>query len=155
VWIRVRFAVGLVCVAAAVVLFAQKVPNTVSGLDASVRAEAYITDPVGRQLTSGDILGISRDLQAEALAKIPPRSKYALLLPANEQAASAGYGIGTVAYETVGPWLNYLLLPSYQVSPEEARYVICWGCDTSPWDHRTTWLYGNGQGVAIGRVRGR
>jgi hypothetical protein len=101
------------------------------------------------------MLGISRDLQAQALADIPPGSKYVLLLPGDPQTASAGYGIGPVAYETVGPWLNYLLLPSRPVPPEQARYVICWGCDTSPWDHRTTWLYGNGQGVTIGRVRGR
>jgi hypothetical protein len=150
-----RFVVGLACVAAAAALFVLKVPKTVSGLNATVRADAYITDPVGRQLTSGDVLGISRDLQAQALANIPPGSKYALLLPANEQAASSGYGIGAVAYETVGPWLNYLLLPSYQVTSEQARYVVCWGCDTSPWDHRTKWLYVDGQGVAIGRVNGR
>ena len=149
---RIRFAIGVACVVAAAALFAFKAPKTVSDLDAGVRADAYITDPVGRQLTSGDILGISRDLQAEALAKIPPGSTYALLL-ADQQSAGAGYGIGSVAYETVGPWLNYLLLPSYRVAPEQAHYVICWGCDTSPWDHRTTWLFANGQGVAIGQVR--
>ena len=151
---RLRFVVGVACVVAAVVLFAVKVPRTVGNLDSAVRADAYITDPVGRSLTSGDILGISRDLQSEALAKIPPGSGYALLLP-DEASASAGYGIGQVAYETVGPWLNYLLLPSRQVPAERAQYVICWGCDTSGWDPRTTWLYRNGQGVAIGRVRGR
>jgi hypothetical protein len=149
-----RSVVGLACVVSAVALFALKVPATVRALDSAVTADAYIVDPVGRSLTSGDILGISRDLQAEALTKIPPGSAYALLLP-DEQSASAGYGIGPVAYETVRPWLDYLLLPSRQVPAEQARYVICWGCDTSGWDHRTTWLYGNDEGVAIGRVRRR
>jgi hypothetical protein len=155
VWSGVRLVVGLACVAGAVVLFAVKVPKTVNSLNASVRADAYITDPLGRQLTSGDMLGISRDLQAEALADIPAGSTYALLLPASEQAANDGYGIGPVAYVTAGPWLNYLLLPSYPVPPDQARYIVCWGCDTSPWDHHTTWLYENGQGVTIGRVHGR
>jgi hypothetical protein len=152
---RARFAIGVVCVLAAAALLILKVPRTIGNLDSSVRGNAYITDPIGRSLTEGDMLGISRDLQLQAIAKIPRGSAYAVLLPSDQQLASSGYGIEPVTYETLAPWLNYLLLPSRQVSPKDARYVICWGCDTTPWDHRTTWLFDNDQGVAIGRVRGR
>jgi hypothetical protein len=41
------------------------------------------------------------------------------------------------------------------VASTHLEYVICWGCDTSPWDGRTTWLFRNDQGVAIGRVNRR
>jgi hypothetical protein len=151
----VQSVFGVACVVAAVALFVVEVPETVRALDASLKGVSYIKDPVNRSLTSGDMLGIPRDLQTGALSKIPAGSKYALLLPGDEQSASTDYGIAPVTYETVAPWLNYLLLPSRQVPPEQARYIICWGCDTSPWDHHTTWLFGNSRGVAIGRVRDR
>lgn len=153
--VGVRFVVGVACVVSAALLFAVKVPNEVRAIDRSVKGLAYITDPVGRSLTSGDMLDISRDLQDQALTKIPSGSRYAVLLPGDPQSAEQGYGINIVAYETVRPWLNYLLLPSYQVPDDQAQYIVCWGCDTSPWDHRTTWLFTNDKGVAIGKVAGQ
>lgn len=150
---RVRLAIGAACVLAAAWLFATRVPQAVRSMNASVRSDAYVeNDPTERVLTSGDILGIPFRLQLEALTLIPKRSDYALLLPPSEQ-DGAPYGIAPITYATVGPFLRYLLLPALPVSPSVAHYVICWGCDTAPWDHRTTWLWNNDQGQAIGRVR--
>jgi hypothetical protein len=106
-------------------------------------------------VTAGDEQGISADLQTGAMAVIPPGSTYALLLPTDQAAGTRIYGIQPVTFATTGPYLFYELLPSVPASPATARYIICWGCDTTPWDGRTTWLYTDPHGVAIGRVRGR
>jgi hypothetical protein len=148
-----RLAVGIACVAAAATLFVVEVPKTVRSLDRAVASYGPQHDAIGRNVTRGDILGISRDLQLQALAEIPSGSTYALLVPADRGIAGRVYGISEITYDTIGPWLTYLLLPSVRVAPDEAQYLICWGCDTSPWDHRTTWLFTNDGGVAIGRIR--
>jgi len=148
-----RRLAGFACVAAAAWLFVIEVPKTVHAINGVVSYDGYVTGPQDRLLTSGDILGISRDLQVQAIANIPPGSSYALLLDDNKSTAQAVYGISTVTAETIGPFLNYLLLPSRPASSIQAgTYLICWGCDTTPWDHRTHWLFTNSHGVAIGRV---
>jgi hypothetical protein len=139
-------------VLAAAGVFALKIPQAIESLNRSVRGDAYITDPVGRELTSGDSLGLPRDLQIAAMSDIPKNSDYALLLPPTV-AAAATYGINSIAFDVALPWLRYLLLPARPTTPEQAHYVICWGCNTDPWDHRTTWLWRNDQGQAVGRVR--
>ena len=91
-------------------------------------------------------------MQVEALSVIPKGSDYALLLPATIGQTSA-YGIEPITFEVAFAWMRYLLLPDRPVDPAQARYVICFACDTSPWDHHTTWLWKNNQGESIGRVR--
>jgi len=150
---RARLVVGALCVALAAVLFVWHVPSTVRSFDAQVGTYSYIHDEVTRDVTTGDGLGIPYDLQVAALADIPPGARYTLLLPENEQVASV-YRITPLAFETAGDFLRYLLLPAEPVAPAEARYLICWGCDTTPWDHRTDWLWQTDQGESIGRLRG-
>ena len=149
---HIRLGIGIACVLVTVAAFAVKVPAAIREFNSAVRGDAYIKDQLGRVLTSGDSLGLPYGLQAEALQLIPPDSDYAVLLPATPEAA-APYGMNSLTYVLVEPFLRYLLLPARPAPPEDAHYVICWGCDTSPWDHRTTWLWKNDQGQAIGRVR--
>jgi hypothetical protein len=151
----VRLALGGGCVATAVVVAAVYVPRTVQGFDDSVRADAYITSAEERVITSGDSLGIPFELQVEAIRLIPRRSSYAVLLPATPQLAADRYGISLLTYQVTPPWFEYLLLPAEPVGEAtRARYVLCWGCDRPTWDRRTTWLWDNRHGEAIGRVRG-
>ncbi len=117
-----------------------------------MRFDAYIGDPVFRIVTSGDSLGLPSDMQVEALSVIPKGSDYTLLLPETVDGAKS-YGIAPVTYEVAFAWMRYLLLPDRPVDPAHARYVICFACDTAPWDHRTSWLWKNDQGESIGRVR--
>jgi hypothetical protein len=49
--------------------------------------------------------------------------------------------------------MQFMLLPRRRVDPDEAQYVLCYACDTGPWDHRTDWLWKNEHAEAIGRVR--
>lgn len=148
---RARFGIGLGCVLVAAALFVLHAPRAIRTMNATVRADAYITNPLGRELTSGDALGIPFDLQQHALQLIPGGASYALLLPADQDAA-ARYGISPITFATVGPFLRYLLLPAWPASRGDARYVICWRCDTKPLLGRVSWLWRDGQGEAIGRA---
>jgi hypothetical protein len=149
-----RFALGGACVATAVVIAAVHVPRVVHALNAGVLADAYITSAEQRVITSGDSLGISADLQTEAVRLIPRRSTYALVLPSDPQVAAARYGIQPITYGVLPPWFEYLLLPAAPVGdPTQAQYILCWGCDRAFWNRRTRWLWDNRQGQSIGRVR--
>jgi hypothetical protein len=148
---RGRLAVGLACVAVAVVALVWKAPQVFNALNASVRADSYVQGQEGRSLTVGDGLGIPYDLQVAALTDIPKGSGYAVLLPPTAQAAAAR-NIPSLAYGVVPAWLEYLLLPDTPAPPAAGRYLICWGCNTAPWDSRTTWIW-QGQGASIGLVR--
>ncbi len=149
---RLRLAFGALLVATAAALLVWHVPTTVRSLDAQVGTYGYIHDGLTRQVTTGDALGIPYALQVAALADIPPGARYTLLLPANQQLATV-YGISPLAFVTAAAFLEYLLLPAEQVAPSEARYLICWGCDTTPWDQRTDWLWQSDQGQSVGRLR--
>jgi hypothetical protein len=148
----VRLAVGCGCVSVAAVLLIVHTPRVIRSANGTVRSDAYIVDSTDRTLTSGDMLGVSRTLQVEALAVIPRGAAYVLALPATV-AKGARYGIAPVTYDVTFAWLRYLLLPDRPVEPSEARYVICWGCDRTQWNGHTRWLWRNDQGQAIGRVR--
>jgi len=147
----IRFGLGVAGVVVASLSFVLHVPGAVRRLDSTVSADAYITDPLGRELTSGDILGIPSELQREALQLIPKDSDYVLMLPPDPESAAKS-GMATITWMTVGPFLHYLLLPARPVDSTVAHYVICWHCDTTPWDGITTWLWKTDEGEAIGRV---
>jgi hypothetical protein len=150
----VRFAIGWGCVVTAVIIAAVHVPRVVQAMNGSVRAAAYLQGPEDRVITSGDSMGVARDLQVEALELIPPGSEYAVFVPADRDLAATKYGIQSVTYDILMPWFRYLLLPSVPTSdPSQAHYIVCWGCDRAVWDKRTTWLWDNGQGQSIGKVR--
>ena len=151
---RLRFFAGLVCVGCAAVVFVLDVPHAVRNLNGQRRFYSYIGNSSQyRELTTGDIEGLPLELQVEALRVIPPRANYAVLMPAT-LADAAPYGISAITMESGPAFLLYLLLPRWQVEdPAQARYVICFGCDTTPWDHHTTWLWRDDKGDSIGRVR--
>lgn len=148
---RWRLAVGVACVASAAIIVVEHAGSTVSSLDGQLTTDAYIHDSLTRVVTTGDGLGIPYALQVAALEDIPSGSSYALLLPASQAVANV-YGIDALAFGTAPAWFTYLLLPDEPAAASAARYVICWGCDTAPWDPHTDWLW-EGQGEAVGRVR--
>ncbi len=137
----------------AVGLLVLHVPRVVRTMNTAARTAPNTQEY--RLIETGDTLDIPYELSYQALTLIPPRATWALLLP-NQEIASDSYGIGAITYETVFPWLRYLLLPARPVADvAKPHYVICWGCNTAPWDHHTTWLWRGEDGAAIGRVNPR
>jgi hypothetical protein len=149
---RLRFAVGFACVAAAIGYLVWGVPHEAKQASAAVGFYAYIKTPETRLLTTGDSLDIPYGLQAEALSAIPASADYAVVLPDSQTRAGA-VGINPITYETVVPWLRYLLLPAELSSMREARYIVCWECDRAVWNRRVRWLWTAEPGMAIGLRR--
>ena len=149
----VRFGAGVLCVAAAAAALAVRAPHAFRSFDAAAHDNAW-RSPIQRLVHTGEITGINAGVQEAALQYVPPRSTFAVLTPPSLDAA-AHYGFGQVTIDAAPAYFEYLLLPARLVPPERAQYVICFGCDTSPWDPKTTWLWRDTAGDSIGRVRGK
>jgi len=150
---RIRFAAGAACVLVAATLFVTKVPDAYRSASATADSNRKYDTPTYRLLSTGDMLDIPYELSAAAFQYIPPGAAYKVVLPGTPEAAQAGYGIQPITYDTFAPWLRYLLLPAKPVdASEQAPYIVCWGCDTTPYDTHTDWLWHNDQGAGIGHV---
>lgn len=145
------FAAALVACAAVVLLL--RLPGALRQFDDQAAQNARGGD-TGRLLAAADTLDIDNDFVVASLSTLPPDARYAVLLPASADVAAKTYNIGSLTLAGLPGYLQYLLLPRRQVQPADAQYVLCYACDTSPWDKRTTWLWKNAHAVAIGKVNG-
>ena len=135
--------------------FAIYVPHAVRVLDGLARGNGYLIDDQDRLLDIGRHPGTASSAADRGTRADLCLANYAVLMPAT-LADAAPYGINAITMEGGPAFLRYLLLPRWQVADQTlARYVICFGCDTTPWDHRTIWLWKDVKGDAIGRVRGK
>lgn len=150
---RLRAFAGRICVGFAAVLFILEVPHAIHEFNGQRNAVSYLEGRQDRLLTTGDIEGLPRQLQIAALDVIPPRANYSVLMPATP-ADAAPHGINAITMQTGPAFLLYLLLPRWQVAVgAHPNYVICFGCNPAAWDGHTTWLWRDGKGDSIGRVR--
>ena len=148
----VRRLVGVALVAVSAVVLGLRLPGTFRSFndEAAANAKRAVDGGVGY---SSDSLDINNDFVAEALEAVPAGASYAVLMPPTAQVALATYGISSLTLEALPNYMQTLMLPRRQVPPMEARWILCYACDTSPWDGRTTWVWKNGQADAIGKVR--
>jgi hypothetical protein len=130
-----------------------RLPAATRDLDAQATRNARGGD-LGRMLAAADSIDVDNDFVAASLTVVPQDASYAVLLPPSPEVAAKSYGIGAITLSGLPGYMQFMLLPRRQVMPEEAQYVLCYACDTSPWDHRTSWLWKNDHGVAIGKVNG-
>jgi hypothetical protein len=151
---RVRRLVGFGCVVVAFVTFGLEAVPSYRHFESAYQADAWRT-PLDRQTATGDILGLDREYQLRALALIPRTATFAVLPPPSPAVAAQAYGINSITFNALPGFFLYWLLPAREVAPEKARYILCYGCDTTPWTHRTTWLFTNTHGDLIGRVNKR
>ncbi len=109
-------------------------------------------NPFERKLATGDTMGFDFEFQKAALSILSGRSTFAPIAPATTEIAQSSYGINDITYNAIPSYFAYFLLPNREVAPEDAQYILCYGCDTTPWDHRVTWLYNDSHGYSIGKV---
>jgi hypothetical protein len=82
---------------------------------------------------------------------LPSDATFAALVPDPVQAQQT-YGVATTTVLAVQNLMAEVLLPRREVTtPAKGDYVLCYLCDTSPWDARTHWLW-KGSGGLIGVV---
>lgn len=145
---RIVALVLLVVTALALVV---RLPAATQELDDQAARNARGGD-TGRLLAAADSIDVDNDFVVASLSVLPTDARYAVLLPPSPEVAASSYGIGALTLSALPGYMQFMLLPRRQVGPEEAQFILCYACDTSPWDHKTTWLWKNDHAVAIGRV---
>jgi hypothetical protein len=148
----VRRLVGVVLVAVSGIVLALQLPGTFRSFndEAAANAKRAVDGGVG---LSADSLDINNDFVTAALQAVPTTARYAVLGPPTAQIALDTYGISSLTLLALPDYMQTLLLPRRQVPPDRAGWILCYACDTSPWDGRTTWVWKNDQADAIGKVR--
>jgi len=144
-------ALGLLALAAVVLI--SRLPAATRELDDQAARNARGGDR-GRLLATADSIDVDNDFVVASLSVLPMDARYAVLLPPSPEIAASSYGIGALTLSALPGYMQFVLLPRRQVTPEEAQFILCYACDTSPWDRKTTWLWRNAHAVAIGRVNG-
>ena len=147
-----RRATALLAVAATAVAVAVRIPSAVRSFDrgASYGAgqKAY-----GGALAAADGVLIPDAFVATALEVMPPRARYALLLAPTLKIAETDYHLAKNTYLALPGLMFEVLLPRVPVAvPMKGEFVICDGCDTSPYEGRTHWFWGDEYGRKIGLV---
>jgi hypothetical protein len=147
-WSRVA-AIGVAALAAAV--FLVRLPSVISDFDhrASVNAKQ---SALGREIQGSDALDISNEFLKQALGLIPRGATYVLERPPSVQAAQS-YHISPTTFNAVPDYTRFVMLPRRETSPDQAEYLLCYACDTAPFDKRMTRLWTDPQGFVIGKLR--
>jgi hypothetical protein len=146
-----RLALGVVALAAVSVLV--RLPTTANDLHAQASKNDAYTG-VGRMLAAADSLDIDNSFVVAANDTVPAGATYAVALPSRD-AITAGV-ISETTYDSVSPFMRYLLLPRRQVPLASAQYVLCYGCSLQ--HPKIRWLWTGGEdakisGEKIGRRR--
>jgi hypothetical protein len=144
-------ALSLLVLATAALLL--RLPAAIHDLDGQAARNARGGDR-GRLLAAADTIDVDNDFVVAALATLPADARYAVLVPPTPEIAATAYGIGGLTLSGLPGYMQFVLLPRRQVPPEQAQFILCYACDTNPWDHKTTWLWKNDHAVAIGRLNG-
>jgi hypothetical protein len=143
--------VATVLVAAAAVTLVLRLPDAFRGFDDQAAKNA-VGGAQGRLLATADSIDVDNDFVLAAVNTLPPTATYTLQVPPNADVAASSYGIGALTISALPGYMRFMLLPRREVAPEKAEYVLCYACDTSPWDHKTSWLWKNAHAVVIGKV---
>jgi hypothetical protein len=108
---------------------------------------------VGREIAGADAENIDNMFLVEALQLVPRNSSYAIVLP-QSLAVAKTYGIVPATYHALPGFVQNVLLPRRQVDPGKAQYLLCYACDTDPYDRRMQRLWQDPHGLVIGKLTG-
>jgi hypothetical protein len=154
----VRAVLAAALVLATLAVLAVRIPDAVRALSGTARSQVGRGELDGA-LAAADSLDVNNDFVRQTVALIPRHARYAVLIPTDPNAAQQSYGVSPVTLQALPDFLREVLLPRRDVETQDrvnppvpvGGYVICFYCDTSPWDHRTRWLW-TSEGADIGRV---
>lgn len=109
--------------------------------------------PLERETAAADGLDIDNEFVDEVLKLVPPGATFGVAVPPSLDVAQQQYGIAPVTVEALPAYMQDLLLPRREVDPAKADYLLCYACDTAPFDSRMTRLWTSPKGFVIGRLR--
>ena len=138
----VRLGVVL-CVAVTVALGLVYVVRAVDRLgdDAGRNAVANFDD---REFAGGNSLAVDKNALYEARALIRPDETYRVV------AGPGVDGANELTEQHIGEYARYFLMPRRPA--EDARWVLCYGCDLSQLGDDLEILWRNDAGIALGRL---
>jgi len=110
-------------------------------------------DATGRAIAGADAEEIDNEFLVQALTLVPRDATYALARSASPEVA-ASYGIKAATYNALPGFVQNALLPRRQVEAAKAQYLLCYACDTDPFDARMQRLWQNDHGLVIGKLAG-
>ena len=144
-----RANAGLALAAVAAVMLVGRLPGAYHELQHAAKAAAGRNE-LGGALAAADSLGLNDDLVRATFAEIPPRSRFAIVLPKDETAVEQRDSVAAITFAGLPPLLGNYLLPRRLVStPVAGTYIVCFYCDAAAWSGRARWL---GPAVGGGRI---
>ena len=133
------------CVAVALGVLVYELPRTVDllGDDAARNAALSYAD---RDIAGGNAVLADQLLAYQARAIIPANAPYRVVIgpKLGKQAA--------LPTSSLPGWLRYSLMPR-RPSDTAPTWIVCYGCDTSPWGDRYEILWHDDYGISVGRLR--
>jgi hypothetical protein len=142
-------AVALLALAATAALLV-RLPSAVHDFDSRASFNDRIPPDV-RVIAGADGLAIDNEFALEAIKLVPPNSTFTVLMPPNAAQAKP-YGIVPTTLGALPPYMQNLLLPARMVDPAHAQYLLCYACNTDPFDPHMTRLWQSPKGYVIGRL---
>jgi hypothetical protein len=136
------FAVGVVAVAA-VGVAVSRYPEGIRGLNNRAAHNAQ-QSPLDRDLELADRVGIERAFVLAARRYVPERGRYTVATGSRAPQPTP------LTLQAVPGYLQNLLLPRFQTD-RDPRFLLCYGCDPSPWQARVRVLWRRGP-LGIARV---
>ena len=141
-------------VAAAAVAMLIRLPAAVRDFDQRAAFNASHADPVYRATAGADAEQIDNTFLAEALQLVPEHATYAVVR-SQTPAVARTYGISVATYDALQAFVRNVMLPRRPADPAQAQYILCYACDTDPFDRRgMKRLWQNGKGLVIGELPG-
>jgi len=147
-WIRIA---ALALGALAAVLFLVRVPFAIVKIDHRASFNGRQSS-LSRTIQGADGLAIDNTFAEQALALLPARAPYTVALPQSQQVADQ-YHISPTTMNALPLYMQFLLLPRREVDAAQARYVLCYACNTDPFDKRgMKRLWTDPKGYVIGEL---
>jgi hypothetical protein len=151
--LRLRFqhlVVAAVTLAALVVALV-RLPAATRLFDdrAQVNSDQTATE---RLIAGADGVDIDNEFLIRAMALVPAGATYVLGMPDSEEVA-AQYGIVPTTLLALRGYVRFLMLPRREADPAIADYLLCYACDTAPFDPRMHRLWTDPKGFVIGKLR--
>jgi hypothetical protein len=137
-------AVGVVTLAT-VGVAASRYPDGIRGLN-NRAAHSAQQSALDRDLELADRVGIERAFVLAARRYVPQRDRYTVATGPRASQSTP------LTLQAVPGYLQNLLLPRFQTD-RDPRFLLCYGCDPSPWQGRVRVLWRRGP-LGIARVEG-
>jgi len=147
-----RRAVAIGAAAVATLVFLVRLPAAFDNFSTRASFNAK-QSAIGRTLQGSDGLGIQNEFAIQALTLLPRNATYVVEQPSSE-AVARQYGIVPTTLLALRGYMRFLLLPRREAAPDRAQYLLCYACDTDPYDKRgMKRLWSDPHGYLIGRLR--